>query len=294
MRWNQRIGLVRTWRAVALILMGISISWGRVSISISIVGGPHDLTRPGRVWVPNVPSPCQVCHRLHGSTPQALTLPLRSLSPRDYWTRYTPMSDRNLACLRCHTRWDVLRRELPELQGSMPESRFLDSNLMNDHPIDMPVPPSLAFNPRGEERRRVLDEGRMLCVTCHEPHNSVHPALLRQPPSELCRSCHLDLATHYGYPVERCTPCHVSHHAPQKPLLNPQKTQQACTTCHPAAAAPGHPQGPAPPPVPPVRILEPMGPPPEAAEPSPPPTPDPSACIRCHSFHRPTHPGGRP
>ncbi|MCS7312332.1 MAG: hypothetical protein NZ742_05415 [Acidobacteria bacterium] len=134
----------------------------------------------------------------------------------------------------------------------------------------------------------------MLCITCHEPHNSIYPALLRRPATELCRSCHADADTHYGHPVKQCAPCHVSHHASQKPLLSPLKTQQACTTCHPTATAPGHPQRPVPTPAPPVRIFQPMGPLPEATGPSPPPTPDPSACIRCHPFHRFTRQGGRP
>lgn len=150
LRWNEVIGSMRTPGVIALILVGSSIS---------IVGGPHDLTRFGRVWVPNAASPCQVCHQSHGGTPQALTRPLRFLSSRGYLTWYAPVSDRNLACLRCHTRWSVLRQELPDLQGTMPESRLLDFNLTDDHPLDVRVSPLH----RGRRRRSPASSRKTAC-----------------------------------------------------------------------------------------------------------------------------------
>ena len=35
-----------------------------------------------------------------------------------------------------------------------------------------------------------LVEGKMTCVTCHDPHANRFGALLRKPETELCLSCH--------------------------------------------------------------------------------------------------------
>lgn len=36
-----------------------------------------------------------------------------------------------------------------------------------------------------------LTDGKMTCVTCHDPHENRHGSLLRMPETALCLTCHL-------------------------------------------------------------------------------------------------------
>lgn len=55
------------------------------------------------------------------------------------------------------------------------------------------------------------------CLWCHDPHQSTHPAILRQSAPELCQRCHsgrLLEPAHGGAPLERfsaCLDCHYGH-----------------------------------------------------------------------------------
>lgn len=65
------------------------------------------------------------------------------------------------------------------------------------------------------------------CALCHLPHQSVHPALLRQPVYETCVDCHeppaeLSQPAHAGTGVENCVRCHDAHFG-QPPLLKKQR-----------------------------------------------------------------------
>jgi predicted CXXCH cytochrome family protein len=266
-------------RAVVLTLLGAAFP---------LVGGPHDLTRVGRVWVPGASSTCAVCHATHGGEVRSLTLRPRSLTPQAFQTRAAGVSDRNLACLRCHTRWSSLRQELPDLQGSMPESRFLGFDLTDDHPVDVRAPEPIGL---GRDGRVPLEESRLLCVTCHEPHRSEYPALLRRPVPEICQECHTAADVHYGHSVSACATCHRLHGAALPHLLEPAKTRTACVACH-SEISPDHPAG-SPPPRRPARALQPMRPPTDAPGPSPIPPPEDLACSKCHRFHELTR-GGPP
>ena len=53
-----------------------------------------------------------------------------------------------------------------------------------EHRVGMPVKESLSTLP--------LVEGKVACITCHEPHGlSGFPSLLRAEPRALCTRCHL-------------------------------------------------------------------------------------------------------
>ncbi|GBC84184.1 hypothetical protein HRbin11_00606 [bacterium HR11] len=278
---NRTVGYAFLDRAVVLTLLGAALP---------LAGGPHDLTRPGRVWVPGASSTCEVCHATHGGEVRSLTLRPRFLNAQTFLTRAAGVSDRNLACLRCHTRWSILRQEIPDLQGPMPETRFLEFDLTDDHPVDVRAPTPVGLV-RGVQTP--LEEDRLLCVTCHEPHQSEHRPLLRRPAPELCRGCHTADDIHYGHSVTACVSCHRLHGAVQPPLLDPAKVQAACAVCHPDVP-PDHPaSGPRPSPPRPTRVLKPMGPAADAPVPGPTPPVDTLTCSKCHRFHQPTR-GGRP
>jgi len=55
-----------------------------------------------------------------------------------------------------------------------------------------------------------------MCMSCHVPHESLHPALLVAVGPELCYRCHRDtfvqaLPAHQGVNLASCTECHRAH-----------------------------------------------------------------------------------
>ena len=54
------------------------------------------------------------------------------------------------------------------------------------------------------------------CIECHQPHGSVFDRLLREPPTQLCRQCHMvptHLTAHGGlFGGEDCLSCHTEIH----------------------------------------------------------------------------------
>jgi predicted CXXCH cytochrome family protein len=80
------------------------------------------------------------------------------------------------------------------------------------------------------------------CLGCHEPHASVHPALLASPAAELCGTCHdqedLNL-THDGQitPSTDCMSCHQPHGSENEKLLRAGQLHApfadgSCQGCH--------------------------------------------------------------
>ena len=57
-----------------------------------------------------------------------------------------------------------------------------DRKAPTEHQVD--IVPSM------QVRGLPLQEGRMTCVTCHDPHANRYGSLLRKPETELCLSCH--------------------------------------------------------------------------------------------------------
>ncbi len=76
-----------------------------------------------------------------------------------------------------------------------------------------------------------------LCATCHDPHSSDQPKLLRKPEQELCSSCHTDRKggmkkyTHGPFAVGACQICHASHSSKNANLLR-QPGRELCLGCH--------------------------------------------------------------
>jgi predicted CXXCH cytochrome family protein len=73
------------------------------------------------------------------------------------------------------------------------------------------------------------------CTTCHDPHSSGEAKLLRQPVSELCRSCHPDQTKakflHGPVSAGDCTACHSPHES-DNPSLLVKAGEELCFGCH--------------------------------------------------------------
>lgn len=84
--------------------------------------------------------------------------------------------------------------------------------------------------------------GDMACSDCHQPHDSLNPAILKEPTlNDSCYSCHADkrgpfLWEHAPVPDD-CTNCH-SPHGSNHPALLKQRPPLLCQSCHSRA---GHP-----------------------------------------------------
>ena len=238
---------------------------------------PHNFTRvrPEGPWIPNVKSPCAVCHRAH-QTKERFLIPFPPGSPVGYLTRTGEILARDRVCLRCHTDRPTMLQIYPNIVGHLSDTIFLHRDLTDDHPVGTVV---LQYHPppADDSRGLRLDEnGRLLCTTCHDAHVSAEPFLLRLPVRELCQSCHLPSDESFGHRDLACDQCHRMHTSPNPALVDVAQTGKACSSCH-AVISPQHGQG-----VPPSKT----------------PTPEtnfinlpPGHCLNCHRFHTSTNEG---
>ncbi len=285
-------------------MKSLSMLLGVLFVPYTLMQGPHDLTRPGTVWIPNAPPLCQVCHMPHNGMPLFLLIPVRTLQPTLFVTNDVPPSPRNLACLRCHTDRITLTKEVPNIRGNPDARQFLGRDLRDDHPIDIPAPPEITSLDADTGPRLITDaERRVLCVTCHDAHRSTFPALLRMPVADLCRQCHVDATTHAGQPVNTCDDCHRMHATQTARLILPNATSDRCRQCH-VQLPPAHPTvSPASPPKT-VSGVRPQTRIPEIdrdarvrramSRPSPPALEEPGGCWTCHPFHQSVRLRGEP
>jgi DmsE family decaheme c-type cytochrome len=167
----------------------------------------------------------------------------------------TPVEKRNAVCLSCHTKGARMF-----WQGSAHESR--DVACTNCHKIMEDISPKFQLaketmietcgqchlQKKAQTLSRYthmpLREGKMTCTSCHNPHGTVTPALLKEPSvNETCYNCHAEkrgpfLWTHP--PVqESCFNCHEPHGSNHENMLKIAK-ERVCQRCHQA----GHPSSP--------------------------------------------------
>jgi len=87
-----------------------------------------------------------------------------------------------------------------------------------------------------QRSRHPLNEGKMDCVSCHNPHGSASEAMVRvDPVNDLCFSCHEEKRGPFLWehaPVrEDCRTCHNPHGSNHDKLLV-ARTVQVCQSCH--------------------------------------------------------------
>jgi predicted CXXCH cytochrome family protein len=88
-------------------------------------------------------------------------------------------------CFECHT-----KEEYAELKGSIIETcarchEEIISGVL--HPLE-----GMHNLTTTTVESLPLKEGKIVCITCHEPHGKTeHYRLLRKDPNDLCTSCHL-------------------------------------------------------------------------------------------------------
>jgi len=84
-----------------------------------------------------------------------------------------------------------------------------------------------------------LNEGRIDCVDCHDPHNGREESMIKGSVDELCTSCHQDKKGPFVYEhspnidkmEDGCLTCHKPHGTPTKKLTN-LAGRGLCVQCH--------------------------------------------------------------
>jgi DmsE family decaheme c-type cytochrome len=198
---------------------------------------------------------CEGCHgpgKTHVEQGGATPMPV-SFTKKDK----NPVEVRNAVCLQCHERTARLF-----WQGSPHESR--DVACTNCHnvmtqisaraqlrkPTEIETCGQCHLERRAQQMRSShmpLREGKMTCTSCHNPHGTVTPALLKENSvNETCYTCHAEkrgpfLWEHAPVP-ESCVNCHDPHGSNHEKLLKVAKPR-LCPQCHVETRHPTRPYG---------------------------------------------------
>jgi DmsE family decaheme c-type cytochrome len=169
----------------------------------------------------------------------------------------TPVEKRNAVCLDCHTKGARIF-----WKGSAHESR--DVACTNCHKIMETVSEKSQLAKANEietcgtchlqKRAQTMRsshmpvrEGKMTCTSCHNPHGSVTPALLKEASlNETCFTCHAEkrgpfLWSHQPV-VESCANCHEPHGSNHEAMLKLARPR-LCQQCHSESGHSNRPYG---------------------------------------------------
>lgn len=91
-------------------------------------------------------------------------------------------------CLECHGP-DI---GVAEAEAEAPTPTHLVGPAGRSHPVDVAYPDSKnGLAPRaGLDERLLLIEGKVTCITCHDPEAANHSLVIPQDGSQLCLACH--------------------------------------------------------------------------------------------------------
>jgi DmsE family decaheme c-type cytochrome len=151
----------------------------------------------------------------------------------------------NTACLSCHdkdtkrTHWDGGAHNTNDVACT--SCHTLHS--AHDNVRDRKTQPQVCFSCHKEQRadskkisHHPIEEGKVVCSDCHNPHGSAGPKLLRKNTvTETCYTCHAEKRGPFLFehqPVtEDCTNCHTPHGSNISPLLK-SRPPFMCDECH--------------------------------------------------------------
>lgn len=252
----------------------------------SIVNNKHNLSVSGRGSIKSFGESeiCIFCHTDHISNPVA---PLwnRNTSGINY-TLYNSSTMQalpgqpdgsSILCLSCHdgtiALGNIISRAAPISFGAtsrMPSTSNLSTDLRNDHPISFVYNSALSAadgqlnNPGFVNPAISLENEKIQCTSCHDPHKSTNPDFLvvTSQNSNLCNNCHkkpdwtssihnTSVKTWNGinpnpwpytpWPTvaqNACENCHNPHNSGGIPrLLKYQPEENNCFDCHNANVA---------------------------------------------------------
>jgi predicted CXXCH cytochrome family protein len=168
-----------------------------------VIGGPHDFTTVGG-------DACSACHIPHiqaivPTTQPTATQPAVAMfriagQRRVFVTnRYTP-GPTSLICLSCHdgtVSTSTIGASHSMLAGVREGFAVPEGFVWRDHPIGVPYPIAPRdYHPAAFviKQKMRLPDGRIECVSCHDPHNVAgvkHLLWTSNRRSALCLTCHI-------------------------------------------------------------------------------------------------------
>lgn len=171
----------------------------RESLAGGLIGSKHDFSQGGG----GVRDLCLSCHTPHITAARAPLLESASRTPRPVILRQRngeELDGSTLLCLSCHdgvTAKDVYTSAHSTSWAGQMGSQQVGSLPLSSHPIGVRYPlGELTYQPSSSvtaDGRIKLPDGRLQCISCHDPHNTGrHPAMLvkSNDRSNLCLSCH--------------------------------------------------------------------------------------------------------
>ncbi len=193
------------------------------------------------------PTNCETCHG-----PGSLAVAHAAENKKCDTTQFVPLKDlpaaaRSLLCLKCHSSYSM--HNLQFWPGSV--HARADVSCTDCHQLHKQANQKL----QGEDINRVcagchqaiytqfslfsrhpLREGKMTCVSCHEPHGSLGGDNLGSADQKsLCAKCHADKTGPFIYEhgdlMDDCGHCHQPHGSPFSGLLKYQEPF-LCLECH--------------------------------------------------------------
>ncbi|MFQ6609777.1 MAG: cytochrome c3 family protein [Fidelibacterota bacterium] len=249
----------------------------------SIVNTVHNLSAlgPGTIKAVSEPEICIFCHTPHRSKPIS---PLWNRDdPGANYTLYNTSTveaaidqpdGSSIMCLSCHDGTIALGHVLSRnvdidfsagVTTLPPGNTNLSTDLADDHPISFAYTSALATSdgqlkdPANITWPVFLENGRVQCISCHDPHDDTNEKFLIASPkySDLCVSCHdrtywnnsshktstntwngsgNDPWFHTSYTTveeNACENCHNPHNAEgEEWLMNNVVEENNCIVCH--------------------------------------------------------------
>jgi len=197
---------------------------------------------------------CETCHGAGSLAVENAAADQRCDTTQFVRLTQLPAGARSLLCLKCHTALSQ-----PHLQNwaggthaaagvSCPDCHKLHQGTEQKPTGKQIAETCFGCHPEVQAEtayfsRHPIREGKMTCVTCHEPHGSPNDRLLVETDTEtLCFKCHAAQAApalfEHGGNAEGCITCHRPHGSPFRDLLSAQEPF-LCLQCHSGHGAPG-------------------------------------------------------
>lgn len=168
-----------------------------------------------------------------------------------------PPAAKSLICLRCHSANSTFNLH-DWNAGAHAQGGVACNDCHNVHAgVDLIVAPrdtkQMCYKCHEKTRAEFslpshhpVDEGKLFCTDCHNPHGTSGEHLLREVDvKETCMKCHAEKASPFAYGhadlMEDCDKCHRPHGSAARALLVTQETM-LCMQCHRGHTLSGQPE----------------------------------------------------